>query len=317
MLLIWFGVPLLIGLFIKRAADAWAPQLTLSKEGALFCRRKELVFCPWEVFDTRGAQVRIGQDKAIVPVVPLALPLVTIERNGVMVAEDNLKTLSVSIKPGNEVVLRGPYVADIGEVAGLLLHLAWHLRDDGENHLSGLASGSSSQAACPAAWPGKRGWVHVRLSRFCPPPMCCGCDTIPAASHPISISSESGTEPVILHLPLCQACNLAGKRRRRKKLALAVANAVLVLPCLLILLVILLTAGVPVAVILSVGLIAIVAAATSTVWLFSSARSSRLPFEASRYSPRDGTAKLRFRRREYADALLAAANGTPFVHDLT
>jgi hypothetical protein len=311
--LAWLGGPLLIGLLIRRVADSLGPQLTLTGEGALFACRKEFVFCPWELFDTRGAQVRINMDKAILPIAWKALSKVTIEKNGTFHDGPQLNTRLLSLKPGHEVVLHGPYEADIAEVAGLLLSVAARLgKGGGQTDSAGLAPGLERPQACAAAWRGKNGWIHVRLSRFVPPRICSGCGA--PTGDLVQINIASASDPILLRLPLCLACQRIGKRRCLKRLLLAIAFSLLLLPGFALLLVPLVAAGAPIQVVLPVLLVGIVVGAIAVVWLFSSARRARVPFEAGNHSLHNGTAQLRFRRSNYGDAFLAACNRGISVH---
>jgi hypothetical protein len=140
-LLAWFGVPVLIGLLIRTAMDALGPELTISCEGALFRSHRVLVFCPWDLFDPTGVPARINPERAILPIDSTALDLVTIERNGDIAEGTNLSTRLVSFRQGYEIVLRGPYETDIGDVANLLFHIAIRLRNgDGQTGRTGLGA---------------------------------------------------------------------------------------------------------------------------------------------------------------------------------
>jgi hypothetical protein len=242
--------------------------------------------------------------------------LVTIERKGEIVEEAKLATRAVSVKHGQEVVLRGPYEVDIGEIANLLLYLARQLGKE-QSRPTPVALAPALQSTLQSnhqdvgTWEGKGGWIHVRLSRFLPPGICTGCSTSTQVWHTANIPTPSFTadsDPLVLRLPLCQVCQAAGNRKRLKKMLWAIGFAILILPLLCILIIVQGAAGARNELMVPCLIIAVVIAASIDVWLFSAAQRSRLPFEISNYSPRDGTIRLRFRNREYAKALLAGVH---------
>src|SRR6266849_2687702 len=109
-----------------------------------------------------------------------------------------------------------------------------------------------------------------------------------------------------LAVPTCTPCQKAGRRRRWKWGLLALGLALLLLFGLGFVAVFLAAAGAPPSLLFACSIAAAIVPVVAAVYGVSLSRRRSMPVEAAGYSPRDGTVRLRFRRAQYAEELLAA-----------
>jgi hypothetical protein len=305
----------------------------LSRAGVAFRLRRKTVFCPWALFDTPGRPVplitvqrppdvlavlplqSLRCVRVALPVCPRAVPLVEARKGDRVVARGTrASTRQFQFRSDHEADLRG-FAVSADELAGLLLHLGRALGPGTTGQESEVMSRAS-----PAATRDEEGWITVCLTRVAFPRLCCDCGVATAGTQafvghmPFLHQVAQGQVDLRLPIPVCAACQAANKRRFRKTfwrtylvvfvlgavggflgggaLASAAGNTFL--------------AGGIVGSFL-VGLVSLFVG-----WFVGRAvaQKAAMPAQLEGFSPKKGTVAIRFRRREYADQVLAANDGS-------
>jgi hypothetical protein len=325
-----FGLSILVSV----AYTVWrfrGGRCVLSRDGVRFWFGNTAVVCPWALFSATGRPVLSLDDRSgrfvrrfVLPVWPAAVPYVEARRDGgLLIAQGiHVKTRQLTFLSANEAECRASYVVHAEELAGLLLHLGSILGGALPNHGVPVADLLETAArVSPAVRLDNEGWVTLSLARLKLPPVCCDCGRATGTVQPFSARSSlfqmgryvkvEGQQSPTVWLPLCDACLDAWERRCRKAgwnwLALSGLT---------------LLAGGGGAIALGTvvggdwvwvsigGMVLIVLALPGALFArlvggaLAEKRSS--PVELERYSPRNGTVAIRFRRPGYADRVVAA-----------
>jgi hypothetical protein len=219
-------------------------------------------------------------------------------------------TWQFKFRSAQEAELRG-FVVAADELGGLLLHLGRALGPGTRSPKSEVGSGASLAATMD-----EKEWLTVSISRVAFPAVCCACGVATASTQvfrgymPFLHQLARGQVDLTIPIPVCNACQVANKRRFRKAFWKAY----------LVVFVIGAIGGFAIA-----GIIAIVSGkfflAGGFIGLFlgglvslfigwfvarGAAQKAALPAQLERFLPGKGTVAIRFRRPEYAEQVLAA-----------
>lgn len=325
--------PLVIATFLLLVRLFRGGPCVLSKTGVAFRLRRRAVICPWALFDTPGRPVPLIAVQrppdvlavlpvqsqrcvnAVLPLCPQAVSLVELRRDDSVVARGARAGIwQFRFRSAHEAELRG-FAVSADDLAGLLLHLGRALGPGTKGQESEVESRAS-----PAATMDKDGWITVSLTRVAFPPLCCTCGAATASAQafrgymPLLKQLTQGQVDLRLPIPVCDACQIANKRRFRKAfwktylmvfilgvvvgfsaggiLAIAVGNAIL--------------PGGIIGGFLG-GLVSLFVG-----WFVGrgAAQKAAMPAQLERFLPKLGTVAIRFHRPEYAEQVLAANGGS-------
>jgi hypothetical protein len=334
--LIWGLVataPLVIVSFFLLAKWFRGGPCVLSKTGAAFTLRRNTVFCPWALFDTPGRPVPMIMVQrppdllavlplqsqrcvmAVLPVSPHAVPLAEARRDDVVVAQGTeAGTWQFKFRSAHEAELRG-FVVAADELGGLLLHLGRALGPATRIQEPEVASEASLTATMD-----EKGWLTVTISRVTFPPVCCDCGIATASTQafrgymPFLHQLTRGQVDLTLPVPVCAACQIAGKRRFRKAFwkAYMIAFAIGLVAGFSTGGIVAITMGKP---FLAGGLIFLFLGGLTSLFIGwfvgrGAAEKAALPVQLKRFLPNRGTIAIRFRKQEYAEQVLAVNGGS-------
>jgi hypothetical protein len=334
-LLIWALVataPLVIASFLLLAKWFRGGPCVLSKTGVAFKLRRKTVFCPWALFDTPGRPVPLTMTQrppdvlavlplqsqrcvsALLPISPKAVSLVEARKDDVVVGQGTeASTWQFKFASAHEAEVRG-FVVVADELGGLLLHLGRALGPGTRSQESETGSGASLAVTMD-----EKGWLTVSISRITFPPVCCDCGVATASTQafrgymPFLHQLARGQVDLTLPIPVCGACQIAGKRRFRKAFWKAY----------LMVFVIGVIGGFSTGGIIAIaigkfflagGFIGLFLGGLVSLFIGwfvgrGAAQKVALPVQLEHFLPNKGTVAIRFRRPEYAEQVLAASGG--------
>jgi hypothetical protein len=301
------------------------------------------VSCPWSLFVALGQPVihpPYSRNRFELPVAAAAAPRVEACRNDLVIAQGlAVKTRQLRFRSAHEVILRNLYRVKADELSWLLLHLG-RSQALSSFTLKELPAQTYSQGNFQTQQPAENlaakdlvssppttrktdGWITVSLTRQAFPPWCCNCGASTTCTKAVRAFTPllrlgpflniEGAQHVWLPIPMCQACQGDTSRQYRKAfertflMVLAIgAGGGFLLGELITLL-----GGnpklfplLPVFLSLSAGLVSLFFA-----WLLGKRAAGKVaaPVQLQRYLPEKGTVDVRFRRCEYAEQILHAA----------
>jgi hypothetical protein len=317
----WVGTPFASWFAVKRFLGARAGSAVLNRDGVTLASRKEIVFCPWELFATSGNVVRTGSGRILVPVASEQLAGIVIERDGNIDHSGNIQTRLLTYKSGDQIALRQLYEVDVAEMAEHFLHVGRSLvAHRPVKKPANAAAASEADGSTRVAWPEAKGWIGVYVSRLSFAPQCCGCGA-PTNGRQVVLASSPFFRQAIesadlqLSVPVCSPCLHQGKRRGRARLLSGLALAVLLFFTLTLVTLVLAIAAPGLAMVIVVPTIFVPVVVGYLA--VSRRRRAAAPVEARRWLPGDGTVQLRFRWREYGEALVAGRSVKALASDST
>jgi hypothetical protein len=302
----------------------------LTRDGALLTFAGDTVFCPWALFNAAGRTILFFERgsrqfvrRFFVPVCPAAVPYVEARREDIFLFAQGIEvnTPQFRFRSANEAELRAWYEVTADEIGELLLQLGRRLGAVlPERAVTPQELRETASRLAPAAALDGKGWLLASLTRLVFPPACCDCGgptgTVQhfAAHKPLlrlgRLLKVEASECVWVPVPVCTACQQAGRVRYRQWVFKRVKTAFLgplFVGLLLLPLVALRNPGAWVAIELGILIVlSLPGAILAYVLARMVGRTRTAPVRLERYSPAKGTVAIRFRRPGYAELVVAA-----------
>lgn len=291
----------------------------LTTDGVDFDYRLMRVRCPWALFNTPGSPFQPAKDRVLIPVVASATPLIEQYRSELLAQQGGgVVTKQLTLKARNLLELRALYEVELPEVAELLLHIGRLLGDTAPDMIPPDEPVASEPEFAPTVPLVRQadGWLKASLIHLTFPPYCsaCGRGTFdlkeyPAYSHGIHTERsdlfESG-ETVPIKVPVCTSCQQVQLNAQRRGAMLGLFFG-LIVAAIATLLVVWLTEE-EMLLVLSIPFGAM-GAIFGALYGNGVGRMATKPIRLRRYSSTEGTVQLRFRNRDYEDALMELLGG--------
>jgi hypothetical protein len=302
-------------LFMNRGA-----RLVLDRDGVEFHYWSASVWCPWALFNVRGAPLlHLMQWHVSIPINMEALPFVELRKDETCVAYGAFARISSVFVPNPQagiVLVRFVPKTALAAVANLLLTLSRQLGTVPVARSRPPESEVADQTPTFQSAAELNGdWVTVSVTRICFPPVCCVCGSTTESRVTVGAADDSWRrwitivltvghmhgEEILVHVPVCAECQEQQKRRERLARTRGIWIGAGLGPALGLLLDAFFPVGKLPAFLIMLGFFALFGGLLGAGAGHLLAGSVLSCVSGARYSRRRQTVSLRFRRAGYAE----------------